>query len=132
MDVLANIQNMSTPTSTPTMPTYQEVERRMEDYVSTKTNSAEMRGEVFTWMAEFGVRHYECMCAILQGFRTIKDHATLKKLVREQGQILYDMGGHHAMVYNFYIYANFLCDPTDRAYKSIVKQMWHGIGIWQG
>lgn len=113
-------------------PTYAEVERRMEDYVSTKTNNAEMRGEVFRWMAEFGVRHYECMCAILQGFRDQLDEATLTKLVRERGQVIYDMGGHTAMVANFYIYTNFICDPsTDRAFQRPVKEMWHGVGEWE-
>jgi hypothetical protein len=112
-------------------PSYAEVERRMEDYVSTKTNRADMRGEVFAWMAEFGLPHYKCMCTILQGFRDQLDEATLTKLVREQGRIIHNMGGLTAMIANYYIYTNFLCDPsTDRAFQTPVKRMWHGVGEW--
>lgn len=112
-------------------PTYQEVERRMEDFVATKTHDAHMRAEVFAWMAEFGVRHYECMCTILQGFRDQLDQSTLRTLVREQGRIIHNMGGLTAMVANYYIYSNFIVDPrTERAFTSPVKQMWHGVGEW--
>ena len=118
------MQNMSTPT-------YQEIERRMEDYVSTKTNNAEMRASVFAWMSEFGVRHYECMCTILQGFRDRLNETALTALVKENGRIIYDMGGHTAMVANFYIYANFIVDQhTERSFITPVEIMWNGVGTW--
>ena len=112
------------------VPTYEEVEARMNSLYDDTTKPTYMRESVFVWSVEFGMPHYESMCSVLAAFRA--DDPELRTIAQNAGERIFALGGMQAMHANFNIFSNFMVDASERGlyYNKRLEMMWSGIGEW--
>lgn len=115
---------------------YESVNIKMFEYIQDNKRPAELRGCVFSWMAEYSETNHIRMSRVVEILNKYEDHENfrmrdiLKEDIDEVFKIGCDIGKEGGLTSQqacFYISTNFMKNDN----PELIKILWDGAGDWQ-